>query len=280
MSQNTLGGYDAAWAPGSPPNGDQVVMGYGGGDTPHVWSLTDWNGQPARFRIPIWTRSNPAGRDGAAEAHAFLAYLDSVGAPRGILTVLDYETAVDGAFVTSFDGVMVAAGDTVALYGSKSTLFQNPRPSGGYFPADLTGTPHLYPGTLLTQWAFEQAWDDDTISAAAVLWDTRPAANPPSAKARRNDMHIDLKPGEQYVFTPAAAVLGGTCHMRVTSDFGNLKVRIAVYSWNTRGWVVHDEILVRSTDPGYSMDLPADINKVSVLLDGDSTGIGGLDVLV
>lgn len=178
MTAGTMGGYDASTAPGQPPAGDQVVMGYGGGDTPHVWSRADWDSQLARFRIPIWTRSNPAGHDGAAEAHQFLAYLDAVGAPRGILTVVDYETAVDAAFIDSFDAVMRAAGNRVALYGSKSTLFQNPIPSGGYFPADLTGTPHLYPGTLLTQYRFESAWDDDTVSAAAVLWDTRPAPIP------------------------------------------------------------------------------------------------------
>jgi len=277
MSQNTLGGYDAAWAPGSPPNGDQVVMGYGGGDTPHVWSLADWNSQPARFRLPIWTRDNPAGRDGAAEARAFLAYLDSVGAPRGILTVLDYETAVDAVFVASFDGVMVAAGDKVALYGSKSTLFQNPKPSGGYFPADLTGSPHLYAGTLLTQYAFEQAWDDDTISAAAVLWDTRPAVVSPAKATRRNDMHIDLKPNTPVVFTNPAAALGGTSTMLLASDFGDAQVRVATFSFKSAGWTVK-EYTIGSKGGALSLPMPADTNKVSLILQTDGVPVG-LDVL-
>lgn len=277
MNQNTLGGYDAAWAPGSPPPGDQVVMGYGGGDTPHVWSLTDWNSQPARFRLPIWTRDNPAGHNGAAEARAFLAYLDSVGAPRGILTVLDYETAVDAAFVTAFDGVMVAAGDKVALYGSKSTLFQNPKPSGGYFPADLTGSAHLYPGTLLTQWAFEQAWDDDTISAAAVLWDTRPAVVSPAKATRRNDMHIDLPYNKPVVFTNPAAALGGQSTMLLASDFGDAQVRVATYSFKSGGWTVVEHT-IGSKGGALSMPLPADTNKVSLILQTDGVPVG-LDVL-
>jgi hypothetical protein len=277
MTNPTLGGYDAAWAPGSPPSDDQVVMGYGGGDTPNVWSLADWNGQHARFRIPIWTRDNPAGRDGAAEAREFLAYLDSVGAPHGILVVLDYEMAVDAKFVTDFDGVMVAAGNKVALYGSKSTLFQNPKPSGGYFPADLTGSAHLYPGTLLTQWAFEQNWDDDTVSAAAVLWDTQAAADPPAKATRRNDMHVDLPYNKPVVFTNPAAALGGTSTMLLASDFGDATVRVAIYSFKAGAWTV-TEHTVSAKGGAVSISMPPDTNKVSLILQTDGVPVG-LDVL-
>lgn len=292
MSTPTIGGYDAAWPPQDPPPDDRVVMGYLGGDTPHPWSLADWLSQPARYRVGIWTRSDPQSHAqalgispaalGTQEGRLAASIWKALGATPGSLIVVDLEMAVCPQFVTAMDAEVVAAGFKLAEYGSKSTLFQNPKASGGYFPADLTGMPHLYPGTLLTQYKFENNWDDDTVAASVVLWDTRPADPPPvpPGSARRNDMHLDLKPGQQYAFTPPAAVLGGTCHMRIVSDFGDLKVRIAVYSWNARGWSVHDEILVKSTDPGYSMDLPVDINKVSVLLDGDSAGIGGLDVFV
>lgn len=170
---SNLAGYDAAYPPGTPPAGDTVVLGYLGGDTPHAWTKGEWDTQPARYRIGIWTRSNPTGSgQGNAEGIAAAAAWQALGATPGSLIGLDFETAINGPYVTAFDAAVTAAGFKVALYGSTSTLFQNPKPSGGYWPADLTGIPHLYPGTLLTQYAFESAWDDDTISAAAVLWDT------------------------------------------------------------------------------------------------------------
>lgn len=168
----TIEGYDAAYAPAHPPAGDQVAMLYIGGDTPHVSTLAEWNSQPARYRLPIWTRDNPAGHDGATEGRAALAKLDQLGAPRGILIGLDYETAIDAAFVAAFDGALLAGGDKTVLYGSKSSVFRNPRPSGGYWTADLTGRPHSYPGAVITQWEFESGWDDDTLTAGLPLWDT------------------------------------------------------------------------------------------------------------
>lgn len=168
----TIEGYDAAYAPAHPPVGDQVAMLYIGGDTPHIATLAEWNSQPARYRLPIWTRDNPAGHDGAAEGRAALAKLDQLGAPRGILIGLDYETAVDAAFVAAFDSALVAGGNKTVLYGSKSSVFRNPRPSGGYWTADLTGRPHSYPGAVITQWEFEAGWDDDTLTAGLPLWDT------------------------------------------------------------------------------------------------------------
>lgn len=278
MSTGTVGGYDAAWPAGSPPTGDLVVMGYLGGDTPHPWSPADWASQPARFRIGIWTRSNPVdAAQGTAEGRQAVAAWVALGATPGSLLVLDYETAVNGPYVTAFDAEVVAAGFKMALYGSTSTLFQNPRPSGGYFPADLTGTPHLYPGTLLTQWAFEQAWDDDTISAAAVLWDTRPAADPPAKATRRNDMHIDLEPNKPVVFTNPAAALGGQSTMLLASDFGDAQVRVATYSFAAKGWSVK-EYTIGSKGGALNLPLPADTNKVSVILQTDGVPVG-LDVL-
>lgn len=172
-----LSGFDAAYPPSNAPR-DQVVLGYLGGDTPHVWTPAEWKAQPARFRIGIWTRSNPIGAaQGTSEGKAALAAWRTLGAPGGTLIVLDYETAQNAAYLQAFDAQVVAGGCKVAVYGSTSTVYKNPKPSGGYFPADITDTPHLVPGTLITQWKFESGWDDDEIDASAetMLWDTQAA---------------------------------------------------------------------------------------------------------
>lgn len=281
----TIEGYDASTAPSNPPPGDQVAMLYIGGDTPHVATLAEWNSQPARYRLPIWTRDNPAGRDGAAEGRAALAKLDQLGAPRGILIGLDYETAVDAAFVAAFDGVLAAGGNKTVLYGSKSSVFRNPRPSGGYWTADLTGRPHQYPGAVITQWEFETGWDDDTLTAGLPLWDTRPDASTPATTVpaatttRRNDMHIDLKLNTPVVFTNPAAALGGTSTMLLATDFGPCTVRVATFSFKAGKWTVamHE---VSDTGGAVSLPLPADVNKVSVnVVKGSEQWPVGLDVL-
>jgi hypothetical protein len=205
----TLTGYDAAYPVANAPK-DDVVFGYLGGDTPHAWSLADWNSQPARYRIPIWTRDNPGGYNGASEARAALAKLDSLGAPRGILVALDYELAQDATYLEQFDGFMVSVGNKVAVYGSKSTLFNNPKPSGGYWPADITDHPHLYPGSLLTQYEFAGDWDDDTVSSALlpILWDSRPTA-PTTTTSQEDTMLILRVQGSDSVYGLDGGTLWG-----------------------------------------------------------------------
>jgi len=170
-----LSGYDAAYPPASPP-GDQVVFGYLGGDTPNAWTPAEWAAQKARYRVGIWTRSNPVGASqGTSEGRAAAAAWRLLGAPAGTLIGLDFETAVNGAYVTAFDAAAVAGGCKVALYGSKSTLFENPKTSGGYWVADVTGKPHVYPGAVITQYEFESGWDDDEVAGSLIgsLWDTQ-----------------------------------------------------------------------------------------------------------
>ena len=103
-------GYDAAYPPSDPPAGDQVVMGYLGGNTPHVWTPADWNSQKARFRVGIWTRSNPGGYNGTSEAQQALNVWRSLGAPPGTLLALDLETAQDAGFVDAFVGEIARQG--------------------------------------------------------------------------------------------------------------------------------------------------------------------------
>lgn len=152
-----------------------------------------------------------------------------------------------------------------------------------YWIAQYDGVAQLPAGAIAKQYAdnirLGEPWD---ISVVADYWPGVDSAGPPSntGSVRRNDMHIDLKPGQPVVFTNPAAALGGTSRLLIASDFGDLKLRIATYHWSTKGWTVHDEVSVDSKGPAYALDMPADTNKVSVCLDADSTGVGGLDVLV
>lgn len=173
--------YDAAYPPGHPPAWP-VVAGYLGGNTPHVWSATEWAHQPARYRLPIWVRSNPATVDPHADAEKAIAAVQRVGVPKGATIALDFETAIDTQYVHVFDAALKAAGHPVMLYGSKSTVIHNPRPSGGYWVADWTGKPHMDVNAAATQWTNGSAYDSSLISTGVLLWDSHPPAPKPPSK--------------------------------------------------------------------------------------------------
>lgn len=166
--------YDAAFPPGSPP-GWEAVAGYIGGNTPHVWTDAEWKSQPARWRLPIFTRSH--GGDPSADAHAATSWMTAHHVPKGACVALDFETRVDAGYLRSFDSIVVRAGWKVLLYGSRSFVLKNPKPSGGYWVADWTGNPFLYPGSAATQWASDvmlgKPWDASLVADSTPLWDTR-----------------------------------------------------------------------------------------------------------
>lgn len=98
-----------------------------------------------------------------------------------------------------------------------------------------------------------------------------------TARTRRNDMHIDLKPNTPVVFTNPAAALGGTSTMLLACDFGDVTVRVATFSFKNTNWTVteHD---VTAAGGALSIPLPADTNKVSVNVTAGDAPVG-LDVL-
>jgi hypothetical protein len=175
--------YDAAYPPGHPPAWP-VVAGYLGGNTPHVWSATEWAHQPARYRLPIWVRSQPGSVDPARDAAAAVSAAAKLGVPHGATIALDFETAVNGSYVKAFDKVLQAAGHGVILYGSADTVRSNPTPSRGYWEARWTGTPHQETGAYATQYSNGQAYDSSVIDLAKVpLWDSHPPAPPAGTSA-------------------------------------------------------------------------------------------------
>lgn len=172
MTTTIITFYDAAWPPPSPPAADGVCI-YIGGDTPHVWTAFEIARQAARYRLPIWVRSDPQQADPVKDAAACLNRLAVIGAPKGTLVALDVETAVDVSFVQRFGAILISAGYSVIVYGSMSTLFLNDAPNGWYWGADWTSHPHLAPGTVMTQYVTFSGYDLDLAKSTLPFWDTR-----------------------------------------------------------------------------------------------------------
>ncbi len=163
--------FDAAYPGPADPHVDGCLV-YIGGDTPHVWTDAEVRNAPGRYRLPTYVRSDPWAADPAHDAGEALAWLQAHAVPKGRVVVLDLETAINAVYVNAFAAALHAAGFLVWEYGSRGTLFHNPR-QDGYFVADPTGTPHLVVGTAATQFAADGAYDLDDVAETGALWDLK-----------------------------------------------------------------------------------------------------------
>ena len=159
----------------------EVVAGYIGGNTPNIWTKDEWNQliqlSGAQFALPIFTRSNPGSHSATEDVQAAINRLNFLEVPKNVCIAWDLETAIAPDYVKSVDQQMQAAGWKVMIYGSKSTLFLNGKPSGGFWVAEWTGSPHLYPGSAATQWSgsgpFGGAYDPNLVADTTPLWKVR-----------------------------------------------------------------------------------------------------------
>jgi len=255
-SDMTVTGFDAAYPTprGPSPAQDRIVAYYAGGDTPHVATLDEWNAAPQTLRLPIYVCDNPTSRNPQSDAADFIAQLRRIGCPpTGRLTLLDYETAVDGAYLLAFDRLLVAAGYRVMVYGSRSTVFKNPKPSGGYMAADWTSVPHMVPGSDATQYEAEPDWDDDEFVATLPFWNTAHTAT--AAQLQQEDhMQIESKtekPSGEYSF-----LLGGLTGQVSSVVFGYdgysvTTAKLRVVTWDAQGRKVSEPV---SIGPGGAPD--------------------------
>jgi hypothetical protein len=129
--------YDAANPPPDPPHW-HVCAGYIGGDTPHVWSIEEWDAQWAPARLPIFTRTNAPDTAEAARADSaeILAKLRELGVPKGSTIAVDTETVIYHAYLKTLSADLAAAGHPLMNYGSLSYVIQNATTSGGRWAAD------------------------------------------------------------------------------------------------------------------------------------------------
>jgi hypothetical protein len=188
--------YDAAWPPDPPPETDGVCV-YIGGDTVHVWTLEEIRAQKARYRLPVFVRSDPRGIGGvAADVNAALGQLAAIGAPRGTLVAWDLETAADKLYIAGVYSGLAAHGYELIIYGSADDVMGNDNPDGLYFSADWTGSPHLARGSVMTQWVSFSGYDEDLAKPGLPFWDTRPDPPKPPAAAKKEAVKVSTVPIE------------------------------------------------------------------------------------
>jgi hypothetical protein len=166
---NYLNGSDASDPNGALPG--QVVMGYAGGWTPHVWTLDQWAAQVAEFFIPIWVAH--ADEHPLEAADEFLHWLGRFDVPAGSAYCLDAEasTNVSAEWVRQFADVTAPHHFGCHPYASASTIFDLP-PRAGYIVADWTGERHMYehPFVKGTQWADAGTLDRDVFVPTMRMW--------------------------------------------------------------------------------------------------------------
>lgn len=197
---SVLSGYDRTTPPAHPPATD-VVWIYAGGDTPHVWTPEEIGRQTARYRLPVWVRSNPSPEMATPDSHAFSMWLGEADGflhqSPPIAVLLDLETAATPAYVEAFARLLPFA--AVLPYGSSSTLQKNPRCAG--YVVDLPGASGIPPWaegvqygqeTCSTGLVVDRSWLRPSL--AKLLWDTRP--DPPT-----DEETPMLKPGLAHTAT-------------------------------------------------------------------------------
>jgi hypothetical protein len=169
---NTLTFYDAAYPPAIPPLADGVAF-YIGGDAVHTWTRAEIEASPARYRLPVFVRSDPAAAFPGADCAQALAALKAIGAPAGCLVAWDTETAADPPYMRIVYMQLHLAGYELIDYGSQSDVIANDNPDGYYWGADWTGTAHLASGDGGTQYESGQDFDLDVFRAGLPFWDSK-----------------------------------------------------------------------------------------------------------
>jgi hypothetical protein len=165
--------FDAAFPPETAPPGAQAVLGYLGreGQTPHVWTLAEWQRFGHLRQFPAWVpdlgRAPGIEADLAVAAAAALGWAPHQPDPRVI--VIDMETSIEPAWYNTAAGRIIWHGYTPVAYGSLSTVLQNA--ALDVWAADWNDLPRLQPGQTIhgTQYAAGGAVDWSVIDS--WLWD-------------------------------------------------------------------------------------------------------------
>lgn len=178
----------------------QVVAFYCGGDTPHVWTHAEISSTPQRYRLPIWVRSNPGSAAmGTQEAQEFVSQLRFLGCPNGVTVALDYETAVDQAYLDAFCAEMWNAGQwLVALYGSLGYVEKNLHPSGGYWVAEWDNLEDFPGNSVAHQFMNHPNYDVSVVSDSVKLWDTIPVIPNLIRSDKGHDSMFATIPGKPF----------------------------------------------------------------------------------
>jgi peptidoglycan hydrolase-like protein with peptidoglycan-binding domain len=171
--------FDSAWPLATPLPVDGVAF-YIGGNTPHVWTKAEIEAQPARYRLPVFVRSDPSNASATADVAAAVTYLHQLGAPAGCLVAWDLETADDPGYISAVYRNLAGAGYKLIVYASQSVITQEGNPDGLYWGADWTGSPHLHAPDVMTQYVSFASYDESEAQGNLPFWDTHHASPKPA----------------------------------------------------------------------------------------------------
>lgn len=171
-------GFDAAHCPNPVPPGYRWCMVYAGGSSAtHAWDDQELQLVAHLPRLPVWVPT-PGSDNPHTAAEQLIDWLAAHGVPAAtqptdprVHVMWDMETGKepDPTWANLAADDLDQAGYSNLVYGSKATLFGQPR-RDGYVVADPTGVAHLYPrpGVRATQYAFDVQTPGGTIDQDAM----------------------------------------------------------------------------------------------------------------
>lgn len=160
-------GFDASTPPEKAPPKTAVACGYIGGETPHVWTNTEWARFDGMKKLPIYVSALAVGKPGDARTEAFdaLRAMYNLKVPKGSPIVWDMETAVNDTYLKQVQSIVNWYGYKLWPYGSMDAIMHS-TPCDGRFVADWNyDKPALAPGryVVATQWKSDTGYDLDVF---------------------------------------------------------------------------------------------------------------------
>lgn len=119
--------FDASTPPQTAPPGCHAVMGYLGGNTPHIWTPAEWRRFEHLPQVPVYVPdfTATASTQAAYAVNLMLMLGWARDQPASRILVFDFETAVNPEFYDSLAQTTLANGFTPVCYGSMSTVLRN-----------------------------------------------------------------------------------------------------------------------------------------------------------
>jgi hypothetical protein len=257
--------YDASQPLTKHPAAD-ITAFYIGGDTPHVWRMTEIDRSHTRYRLPIWVRSDPQAVNAVIDARDAIDACDGVGLPNGCFVALDLETAYDPGYVIEFEREVNAHGYQTLLYGSRSSLFDNP---GTFYWVAAPGRPALYsePGrtVVATQYDLQADYDLSVVDPNYVMyfWDTGG-----EMFFWQRELGAGVQQATWTIPEGASSAIGFGCDNGVLGVTEPVTLRVSCHVPGA-GWGDVHELALNSTLGKSTLPLPARCDMISVIRTGD-----------
>lgn len=163
--------FDASVPPPSAYPGAAAVAGYIGGNTPHVWTPAEWQRFANLRQFPIWVgylEADPVGHaTDAAAAMERLGWARNQANRRAVIA--DFETEVDVAWLDAFGQTIWNAGYETLVYGSESTIVDNPVKEGRWI-ALYNSDPNIptVPGAIGHQYKANVPWGGTQVDLSVI----------------------------------------------------------------------------------------------------------------